>query len=186
MSEHEFQMRINDLLTEPLRDGDIVEFARRYTLMIAGYNSRLKTLVGWGKAYLILFDLFQNERLQLMAKKTNSGRKEAKWAGFAAGYMPQEHIDAFLEIEFDGSTLLPTIFELIQDGYGISVKMKDKDASIVASMTAQYEDMENAGLTLTAFAPDAETALGLLLYKHFTFYEGVWEKQANKGSRTLG
>lgn len=52
-----------------------------------------------------------------------------------------------------------------------------------AFLTPGAEDDPNYGYTLSARAPDLTNAIGLLKYKHFTLFGGIWPKETEaKGS----
>lgn len=64
--------------------------------------------------------------------------------------------------EYDNLDFTP----LLREGYKLSVSYDLTHSTVVASITAQYKDMLNAGLVLSARAGSEPAARAMLLHKH--------------------
>lgn len=78
---------------------------------------------------------------------------------------------------------------LANNGYKFSVSWDAYHEGVSASLYCTQAKMEWAGYTLSAWAGDVESAVLLLIYKHYIVCEEQWEVAkdvADKGTRNYG
>jgi len=79
--------------------------------------------------------------------------------------------------------LAAVIEQFIEEGYKFSASKDTYGGGIQTFLTPQKSDNANWGWSLTSRAPDVRLAVGMLAFKHYTLFDGVWpqEAPANKG-----
>ena len=110
-----------------------------------------------------------------MAKAQKSKVKRAEWKGYCKVNLTREQNEVF-ENEHAALQINPAELDiLVNDGYKISFSWDDYNSGVSASLYATNAKMEWAGYSLSAWAGDVQTALNLLLFKHFVVAEQRWE-----------
>lgn len=119
-----------------------------------------------------------------MAKSQTRQVKKAEWKGYHKINLTKEQNELF-EDQYISRAVPFTDFDiLVNNGYKLSVSWDSYNHGVSASLYAQDKKMEWAGYTLSAWAGDAETALKLLLFKHYVVANQQWEvvKTEREGS----
>jgi hypothetical protein len=107
--------------------------------------------------------------------KKNKPVKKAEWRGYHKINLTREQNQVFEE-QYLPRTIPFTDFDiLVNNGYKLSISWDSHNHGVSAALYAQSEKMEWAGYSLTAWSGDAETALKLLLYKHYVVAQQRWE-----------
>lgn len=120
----------------------------------------------------------------MTTKKQNKSAKKAEWKGYHKINLTREQNELF-EGQYASRSVPFTDFDiLVNNGYKLSISWDNYNGGVSASLYAQDQKMEWAGFTLSAWAGDAETALKLLLFKHYVVAEQRWEivKPEREGS----
>lgn len=122
-----------------------------------------------------------------MARKPqNKPAKKAQWLGYHRVNLSKADEAAF-ELWRVGETVRwEDIGILSNAGYKFSLSWDDYHQGISASLYCTQAKMDWAGYSLTAWAGDAESAVLLLLYKHYVMCEEEWDialdRSENQGS----
>jgi hypothetical protein len=74
----------------------------------------------------------------------------------------------------DHADLFGTLGALLLLGFGVSVKPSNDGAGVMATLLKDADDDIRQPLGLSAFAPDAGSAIALLLCKFYDGLDGVW------------
>lgn len=110
-----------------------------------------------------------------MAKAQTKQVKKAEWKGYHKINLTKEQ-DALFTAEYANRAIPFSDFDiLVNNGYKLSISFDSYNHGVSAALYAQDKKMEWAGYTLTAWAGDAETALKLLLFKHYVVARELWE-----------
>lgn len=119
-----------------------------------------------------------------MAAKKSTKVKPAEFQGYHKINLTQEQNDVFEREYANLSPRMEDIDILVNNGYKLSFSWDDYNSGVSASLYAKNQKMEWAGYTLSAWAGDAQTALNLLLFKHFVVAKEQWEivKKEREGS----
>ncbi len=119
-----------------------------------------------------------------MAKAKNTKVKSAEFMGYHKINLDDKQNALFDEQYASAVPPLSDIDILINNGYKLSFSWDDYNSGVSASLYAKNQKMEWAGYTLSAWAGDAQTALNLLLFKHFIVAKERWEivKPEREGS----
>lgn len=73
----------------------------------------------------------------------------------------------------------------LHEGYKLTINYDDAHTTVIASLTAQYTDMENSGLVLTARGSDFSTAVAVLYFKHrYIAPDQLWRSYTNTRDRS--
>ena len=72
------------------------------------------------------------------------------------------------------------VLGFIETGYKFSISTDKYGGGVQAFLTPTEPGTANWGWTLTARAPDVESAAGVLAYKHYTLFDGIWPKEGQK------
>lgn len=113
----------------------------------------------------------------LMAKRTGNNTPDVsggrpQWLNVAVTDDMVKRAKASLSQPAD---VVGAISGLVILGYGISVKPATDNSAVMATLLKSADDNPRKLLGLSAFAPDAESALALLLCKYYDGLSGVWE-----------
>lgn len=119
-----------------------------------------------------------------MATKKVTKTKKAEWKGYHKINLTDEQTEVFERDYLPLEVKWVEIDTLSNSGYKVSFSFDDYNTGISASMYCHQQKMEWAGYTLSAWAGDAETALKLLLFKHYVVAQEQWEivKHEREGS----
>lgn len=119
-----------------------------------------------------------------MATQKRTKPKSAEFQGYVKINLTTEQVKEFERDYLPKEVALSELDLLANNGYKISFSWDDYNSGISASLYAKDKKMELAGWTLSAWAADVETALKLLLYKHYILALGQWEvpKEVRAGS----
>lgn len=110
-----------------------------------------------------------------MAKTSKKQVKKAEWKGYHKINLTKEQDELFTS-QYANRAIPFTDFDiLVNNGYKLAISFDTYNVGVSASLYAQDQKMEWAGYTLTAWAGDAETALKLLLFKHYVVAREQWE-----------
>lgn len=110
-----------------------------------------------------------------MAKAKTTKVTKAEWKGYHKINLNNEQAEVF---DRDYSKVIPPFSDidiLVNNGYKLSFSWDDYNTGVSASLYAASKKMDWAGYTLSAWAGDAQTALNLLLFKHFVVAQQKWE-----------
>lgn len=121
-----------------------------------------------------------------MAKAQTKRAKVAEFKGYHKINLTREQNEVFESEYASLSARFDDIDILINNGYKLSFSWDDYNSGVSAALYAKDQKMDWAGYTLTAWAGDAQTALNLLLFKHFIVAQQKWEivKAEREGSDT--
>lgn len=137
----------------------------RHRVSTAHANSRLENLYDW------------TVRMATKIKQMNGKKAEKpKFIGFFNCEIESERKDeckVFIRNEEEVGLLIE---QAIASSYKISLAVNEQNGSIQASMTCNDPKSKNAGLSMSAYAPHWYNALAVLVWKHFIYLGGVWEK----------
>ncbi len=119
-----------------------------------------------------------------MANKKSTKVKSAEFKGYHKINLDNAQ-NALFDAEY--ASIVPPLSDidiLINNGYKLSFAWDDFNSGVSASLYAKDQKMEWAGYTLSAWAGDVQTALNLLLFKHFVVANQKWEivKPEREGS----
>lgn len=119
-----------------------------------------------------------------MAAKKTTKVKKAEWKGYHKINLTREQNEDFEANHSQTEVTFSELDILINNGYKISLNWDDYNTGVSASLYASNQKMEWAGYTLSAWAGDAQTAVALLLYKHYVVAQEQWEivKAEREGS----
>lgn len=110
-----------------------------------------------------------------MAKAKTTKVKSADWKGYHKINLTNEQTEEFSRDHQNAEVHLADLDILINQGYKITFSWDDYNTGVSAALYAKDAKMEWAGYTLTAWAGDVQTALNLLLFKHFVVAQEQWE-----------
>jgi len=71
---------------------------------------------------------------------------------------------------------------LCEGGYKISISADLRNDCCAAWLSPVAEDNPNHGFVLSARGPTVLAALSVLIYKHYTKFDGVWPKDENNAN----
>lgn len=105
-------------------------------------------------------------------EKLADGWNKAKWVGFTS--VPVSESDAGdIERWAETADVDALMDALIGDGYKINLSLVDRGETVMVGVNGAYDRCgANAGLFLSAYAPDIRQALVVALYKHFVICQG--------------
>lgn len=117
-------------------------------------------------------------------KQQTTKVKKAEWHGYHRINLTREQTEVFERDYLNEPVSFDEIGILVNEGYKISFSWDDYNSGVSASMYAQNAKMEWAGYTLSAWAGDPDTAIKLLLFKHYVVAQKQWEivKPEREGS----
>lgn len=105
-------------------------------------------------------------------RKKSSGRGD--WGGFIECALGKSERTEFKEhLSSNKVSIWDSIQELVEQEVNISVSWSDKEESFLAKATMVNEE-DGKRYMLSAFHSDLETAIELLLFKHFKLLGGDW------------
>lgn len=110
-----------------------------------------------------------------MAKASKKQVKKAEWKGYHKINLTKEQDELFTAQYANRAIPFSDFDILVNNGYKLAISFDTYYNGVSASLYAQDQKMEWAGYTLTAWAGDAETALKLLLFKHYVVAREQWE-----------
>lgn len=119
-----------------------------------------------------------------MVTKKNKQVKKAEWKGYHKINLTREQDELFTTDYASRDVTLSDVDILVNNGYKLSISFDAYNHGVTASLYAQDQKMEWAGYTLTAWAGDAQTAINLLLFKHYVVAGEHWEvvREEREGS----
>lgn len=139
--------------------------AMRHRVSVAHAHIRLENLYDW------------TDRMASKIKQINEKKQEKpKFLGFFNCEIVSERKDeckVFIRNEEEVGLLIE---QAIASSYKISLAVNEQNGSIQASMTCNDAKSKNAGLSMSAYAPHWYNALAVLMWKHFIYLGGVWQK----------
>lgn len=122
-------------------------------------------------------------------KKRRNGISDfsGDWQGFVDLPLSEEDKAHVLEYvasaEFEPEEAIQL---LVESGYKLSIGPQNRGNSKVASITGRGPECVNLGFSLSAFGPDAISALGAVCYKHFVLCgQGRWSEFSDSEERQL-
>lgn len=108
--------------------------------------------------------------------KSNTNEwKKADWKGFKDVGLTVEAKQQFQGWDIDAAGIVDALEVLASTGHKVSVTAVNDGKGFSASLTGSYEHCINAGYTMAAFAPSAEMALQVVIFKHFVLCDEVWD-----------
>lgn len=120
----------------------------------------------------------------MATSKKSSKVTKAEWKGYHKVNLTDAQTEQF-EAEYEAHQVqVDDLGILINNGYKFSLSWDAYNQGISASLYAADKKMEWAGYTLTAWAGDPNTAINLLMFKHYVVCEEQWEivKAEREGS----
>lgn len=120
-----------------------------------------------------------------MAKQGKNGKSadRAEWRGFANVPLTADMKKSFEKRMSEGYDFWADLGAVIQDGYKMSIAYNAQNDAWSAALTCTFPQSVNSGLTMTALAPDAATAMALVLYKHGAVCMGVWPTETSASGK---
>lgn len=144
-----------------------------------GYRARLVTT--W--VYTIV-DL--NWRILSMPGKSPSKNEQAKsWQGFVECRLSADQIESLMEWELNEEDIWTALIAEIMGGHKFTLSFNSQNETFVAALTASVPS-PNAGYTLSSFAPDHNTAVRALAYKHLVVLECDWSRAKSQKMGGIG
>lgn len=121
-----------------------------------------------------------------MATSKPRKTKSAEWKGYHKINLTREQNEDFEVNHAQAEVSSSELDILINNGYKISLAWDDYNTGVSATLYAKDKKLEWAGYSLSAWAGDVNTALALLLYKHYVVAQEQWEivKPEREGSDT--
>jgi len=101
----------------------------------------------------------------------NGGRPSAQFIKYR---LTEKELDAARDARPQDAELVGIVQQLTAEGYKFSASYDSYGGGIQVFITPTSPDSPNAGFTLSARAPDLLSAVGVLLYKHYTLFSQEW------------
>jgi len=156
----------------------------RMSLVINKKRRRLREtlhdrhLISLHEATVQLDNLYDwSTRMANKVKSLNDKKTEKpKFLGFFNCEIASERKDeckVFIRNEEEVGLLIE---QAIASEYKLSLALNVQNGSVQASMTCNDAKSKNAGLSMSAYAPHWYNALAVLMWKHYIYLGGIWEK----------
>jgi hypothetical protein len=121
------------------------------------------------------------------ARRNGLSKYSGDWKGFADVVLTgdqKEHLSS-LEPE-DYPDLIGFIYELLEDGYKLSLVRDEAHSCVIATATGTARAAQNQGWSLSARGATVEGALLVLRYKHVEICQaGAWTGEGSANSSQL-
>lgn len=150
------------------------------------YTVRSYYIIGTEAGCNLLNRTFDRMHDEMANKRTNKKEQSEKvqWLGFS-----NVPLTADLKRQFQAWVVLQNDYieqlsGILSAGYKINLAFNAKNDAFSASLTCVDPDDENAGLTMTSLAPDADTAIALAIFKHYVVCERVWPTAENGAGKS--
>lgn len=119
-----------------------------------------------------------------MPRSKKQDRKQFDLKGFVPCNLgKQEKQDAQQWIAANAGEFFTLLEKIVGDGYKFSVSLDRFHDCFSSSLTCTDPDNSNIGWCLSGRAPDAWSAVGMVLYKHLVVLDGVWDTREPSGDR---
>lgn len=126
-----------------------------------------------------------NRRLMEMAGKPKAAPKPASWQGYVDYRLSDDEIERMMAWELLNEDIWISITGELSGGYRFTLSHNGQNDHFVAAFTG-LEGSPNAGYTLSAFAPDVESAVRALAFKHFIALEQDWSRAKAQVKNRIG
>lgn len=123
-----------------------------------------------------------------MAGKKSKGNQfsAGNWKGFANIDLRDADKSALQGLAPTSDEILDCINSVIESGHKISVTKHASKPACVVSFTGQETSGNNAGYTLSSFAPDFFKAFMVNFYKHHYMAKGDWSQYTSSDDQDFG
>lgn len=144
-----------------------------------GYRARLATT--WVYTIVGL-----NWRILNMAGKPPSKNAQPQgWQGFVECRLNADQIERLMEWELNDEDIWTALIAEVMGGHKFTLSFNSQNETFVAALTASAPS-PNAGYTLSSFAPDHNTAVRALAYKHLVVLECDWSRAKSQKMGGIG
>lgn len=123
-----------------------------------------------------------------MARKKGSKEEpkqweKAKWKGFVNIRLKSQEKEAIKKRLLDETESLQVLVDMATDGYKLSLSYSIPEDVYTVSATGQYQDMTNAGMTMTLRHKEYVKAISALAWCHEEAGKnGGWEERFTSGN----
>lgn len=115
------------------------------------------------------------ERCYVPAKKAvPKVEQRVEFKGFVNYVLSAADKEAFGHWDVDDHDLFLLAAGCVQSGYKMGISYNGKNDTFTATLMCTDGDSGNAGLILSAFAPDWYNAVKSLIFKHDVVLDGAW------------
>lgn len=108
---------------------------------------------------------------------STSNNGNSVWKGFVDVKLPDAHFKLMAEsLPDNAEDLLGALYDLLQEGYKVSLGWHSDGTSVVCAVTGKHEGSPNYGYTLSSFGRNPAEALWATHYKVMVFAQGgLWK-----------
>lgn len=125
------------------------------------------------------------ERAMEMAGKSTKKQSSAEWKGFIDCRLTEEQVEGLMMWELSYEDVWVALTGELSGNYRFTLSFNSQNDHFVAALTGG-EGSPNQGYTLSSFAPDVDTAVRALCYKHFVVLEQDWQRAKNNPKAAIG
>lgn len=111
---------------------------------------------------------------------------KAVWKGFADVPLDAESKKLFRSLEYTDSETLDKLSDFVAEGYKVSISFRPEQNSFMAAATGVRQGSPNEGYTMTSFAANIDTAIQVMLFKHYELCGGDWTEYAPRDGDDIG
>jgi hypothetical protein len=122
-------------------------------------------------AYINEVNLMATKKILKGQSYASSGSNSVQWVNVN---LQEQDVDAIAQWLADEPNLLVEYVRLVGEGYAVGVKPARNDDGIMATIISPSDTKSGVSMGVSAYAPNAYDALGVLLYKFVTLMGGAF------------
>lgn len=142
---------------------------------------RARCITGW--VYEIV--RINWEILMKQGKAPRKNDQPTGWQGFVECRLTADQIESLMEWELNDEDVWTALITEVMGGHKFSLSFNPQNETFVAALTANAPS-PNSGYTLSSFAPDHNTAVRALAYKHLVVLECDWSRAKSQKLGGIG